>query len=70
MLSAPNAGFWRSKRADRRGPPRNMGKTISKKEGSPPASAAYSMLLRKLLSRSLFGAPSTSAGAPCSQMTP
>lgn len=30
----------------------------------------YSMLRRKLLRRSCFGLPSTSAGVPCSAMTP
>lgn len=30
----------------------------------------YSMLARNALSRSVFGAPSTSSGLPCSQITP
>ena len=70
MLSAPNAGFLAQQKG---GPPRSApeyGQNDFQKGRKPPASASYSMLLRKLLSRSLFGAPSTSAGAPCSQMTP
>ena len=38
--------------------------------GKAPCIRFYSILARNALSLSVFGAPSTSLGSPCSQITP